>query len=1365
MRCLLLMFLSFQIVGIAQKKHFQHLTGEDGISHSEVYTFLRDSRGYMWFGTLYGLNQSDGYVITTYNTDKNNPNSISNNTIRSLAEDRFGRIWIGTDDGLCYYNSSSEKIFQVKIACVDDNVLLQIRSITIENNHILLGTSSGLLWANINTTFPDQIGNEFHRVNISKTNSQKIFDVLRCKDKIYWVLTSDVLYGIDLSNDTLNPLIIERIVDAKWKNCVALAEDKFSNIWIATHSNGFYRYNRYKKEIKHFTENTSNTTIVSKNYTDVVVDMNNNLWIASGDKGLLFLKADRLNDENPEFEQIQNIPFDERSLNSNLISSLYISQNNILWIGTMGSGINIYDPHQKEFNHVKISLNTDLTNSSSNFIRAVYSNNDDNIWLGTHNNGLHIYNRKKNTFSKTGFAKESVFYIYDTGDGNILICKSAGVSLVKQENNKVKIIGSNFTNAYFYACKSKDDIVWLANLGGVTKCKLINGTLSVEKVYSQNTNPAISLNNCRIIYYDVEKNELLAGTEGGGLNILKLDENHDATSITAYKKNNPFNSLSNNYIRSITKDSNGTIWIGTYEGLNKLLRDTVSGEITFKNYTIKDGLPNNMIQSIIEDNQKKLWIGTSGGLSRFDFVNEQFINYLKSDGLQSNEFAEHAVFKKPDGEIIMGGINGINMFYPENIQTNSIPPNTKITGFYLFNKKVEILEGRKKMMPLYKSITITDSIFLKPDQTSIGFEFSAMLHSNPGKINYAYLLEDFDKDWNYTDAINRRANYTNLRYGKYIFKIKSTNIDGNWEESPRTVFIHIKTPFIYTWMAFVIYILLIILIIIYFTNYSVIKYTTKKKMLLENEHIKKMHELDELRTRFFINISHDLRTPLTLISNPLEVVMKNKDLMPDTKNNLSLALRNVKKLKYITEQLLDIRKAEASKLSAKLQTLDIVSFIKKEATHFTHAVKSKGLEFNITSYEAAIYTAFDKDMISKVFFNLMSNALKYTHQGEINVRIGKVSQESAEKLNNSKYTSFIKIDFQDTGEGIEQQDLSKIFDRFYQGNGKSEKGYGIGLSHCKDLIEAHGGVMEVISDKAIGTTFSIFIPEIITDDQQWEQAFIIANNENAFDETDSEITIEDSTPENVGLQKILIIDDNQDMRNFIVQQLKKEYKVYSAKDGLEGLGMAEKFSPDLIVSDIMMPVMDGIEFCKTIKSNIKTSHIPVILLTAKVDTPTKYEGIEMGADDYISKPFEMEYLLLRIKNILKSREQLRRLFQINNSLDPSSVTVSSLDEKFLSQLMKAMENGISDPEFTVNSLESTMGMSHSNFYRKIKNLTGQSGKDILQSMRMKRAKQILTDNTDIRISEVAYMVGYSNPKYFSQSFKEFYGVLPSDIRK
>lgn len=1353
----------------SQSNHFKHITTNDGISQSEIYSFLEDSRGYIWFGTVDGLNLYDGYNITIFNTEKDNHNSLTHNTVRSLVEDKFGRIWIGTDAGLSLYNPLSETIHQIHVAALE-NKLFSVNALLVQKNHLILGTSHGLLRVKLNTNNLKDIGNEFQWVNLSEKQQEGIVAIEHSKNGSIWLSSFNAIYRILFQRNNNNPIVIETIVNTEIKSIKNLNEDNLGNLWIVSQNNGFFRFNPYLKKIEHFSKNRPNESIISNNYSSVTSDKDGNLWIGTRDRGLLFLEAENLNHINPQFKNIKNEPFNDKSLNSNLIYSLYVSKNNLIWVGTIGSGINIYNTKQNEFNYYKIQFPEKQLPSGSNFIRSVYSDKNDIIWIGTHNNGLYLFNREKNTFFKGGFDTESIFYIYDIGNGNTLICGAQTNAIVKLVNNEVKIQSINpkilnaTFNATFNAVKSKDDIIWVAGHNGLNKYTLSNGQMRLQHTYNSETTPRISFNNCRVVFYNNKLNELFLGTEGGGLNILKLDKNHDVTKVSVYKENGSPNSLSNNYVRSIIKDSKGNIWVGTYEGLNKILRDSVSGKISFKNYTLKDGLPNNMIQSLVEDNQNQLWIGTNDGLVKLDTKNEQFVQYSLGDGIQSNEFSEHAVFKNSDGEIIIGGINGFNIFDPEKITNSIIPPKTTITDFYLFNEKVNIVQLNKKNASSNKTNTLYDTIYLKPNENSFGFSFSSMSFSNPDRIKYAYMLEGFDKEWKQTDSKNRRANYTNLKHGTYNFKLKATNNIGEFEKIPNNIFIKIKTPFYYTWVAYIIYTLMGVFIIFGLTNYSVIRYNTKKKIVLENEHNKKIQELNELRTRFFINISHDLRTPLTLISNPLELILKNNDLKEDVSTQLKLMQRNIKKLLFITEQLLDFRKARSRKLLAELKKQDIVSFLKNEVHHFNHEIKTKGLELNIMSIETPIYVCFDPDMISKVIFNLLSNAIKYTNRGEINIRIDKVSRELPNALKNSSYKNFIKIDVQDSGVGISKYELDKIFERFYQAKNKTLKGYGIGLSHCKDLIDAHDGIIEAISEKGTGTIFSFYIPDIQMCVDQKEIEFTETNTVDGYLESFNTTSETESFIENTNLKNILIVEDNHEMRNFMKNVLSKEYNVIQAKDGIEGLEMAGKLSPDLIISDIMMPNMNGIEFCEKIKTDIKTSHIPVILLTAKADNQSKYEGLETGADDYISKPFDMQYLSLRIKNLLTTREQLRKLFQKNNNLEPSAVTLTSLDEIFLSKLVSSLEKGIQDPEFNINSLENEMGMSHSNFYRKIKNVTGQSGKEILQNMRMKRAKQILTDNKDIRISEVAFMVGFTNPKYFSKTFKKTYGKLPSEIK-
>jgi signal transduction histidine kinase/ligand-binding sensor domain-containing protein/DNA-binding response OmpR family regulator len=1357
---LIALIMLISIVGISQPRRFKQLTSEDGISQSEVYSFLKDSRGFVWFGTVDGLNRYDGYNIEIFNTNKNDTNSLSNNTVRSLAEDQTGRIWIGTDDGLNFYDPKTELIYQVKINSVEKR--FPVWCIYIQDGYLLAGTANGLWRSKIQNTGINDIGKGFQQISnytYNQNTDNFIRAIVKCTLGGNWIVTSDNISRIIFQQNSNEPVVIEDF--AINPNQRTATEDSSGNLWIATSENGLIRYNPHTKVTDYFNSYGTLFGPSSRKCSSLAVDKNGNLWVGTGDRGLNFIKSEDVNKNKIQFETIQNEPFNANSLNSNLIYSLYVSNDYLLWVGTIGAGVNIFNPEQKKFTLYKFrDPNHDLSNS--NFIRAVYVDNQNRIWTGTHGNGLFIYDRESDKFRKLGFETQSVFYISQYIDDKKFICSGSGIYLVKLINNELKILSRIEGDAYFFVEKSKDDVYWAASLNGLTRIKIVDDKIISEENYTDNTTPRISTNNCRVLFYNQSINTLYLGTEGGGLNVISLDNNHFPEKIMLYQKNNEPNSLSNNYIRSIIKDSRQNIWIGTYEGLNKMITDSVTGDISFKTYTKEDGLPNNMIQLIAEDENQNLWIGTNGGLSHFIPGEDRFINYTVNDGLQSNEFSEHTVFKKPDGEIIIGGINGINTFYPDQIIVNSFKPTTTITGFYLFNEKLSALEKIGRKAPLETSITLSDTIVLLPKQKNIGFEFSAMIYPDAEKIRYAYMLEGFDNDWQYTDAANRIANYTNLRHGKYTFKVKSTNSDGIWEESERSVFVHIQTPFIYTWFAYALYFIFIVLIFTYFSHYSIIRYATKKKLLLEKTHNEKLHELDVLRTKFFINISHDLRTPLTLIREPLDVLLQNKKLSTDISEKLQLIKRNVKRLNYLIEQLLDVRKAESGKLTAKLDKQDIVSFTREEVAHFDFAVTQKGLNLSVKTDSEQIPACFDQAMLSKIYFNLISNAIKFTDSGRIEINIEKIEKNKFDILKGDNANSFVKIEVRDTGKGISKELNEKIFDRFYQGQEQRGKGYGIGLSHTKELIDAHKGFIEAESKEGAGTTIRFFIPDIEILDEN--KKIISSSSEDVYIDAEAIISI-DAREVKESAKTILIVEDNIDMRSFIKGELIKEYNVIEAGDGLEGLKMVNKEMPDMIICDVMMPNMDGIELCEKIKSDMETSHIPIILLTAKVDQETKYDGIKTGADDYIPKPFEMEYLRIRIKNLFDTREKLRQLFQKSSLLEPSFVHVTSIDEKFLPLLMKALDEGISDSDFSINSLESKLAMSHAKFYRKIKSLTGQSGQELLQNLRMKRAHQILSEKKGLRVAEVAYMVGFTNPKYFSKCFKETYGFPPSDLAK
>lgn len=1353
--------LSFCLLCLSNDYRFTHLTSANGLSQSEVYTFLEDRNGFMWIGTLDGLNRFDGYSFETFNTDKKNPNSITNNTIRSLAEDQYGRIWIGTDNGLNYYDQYKEQIFNVKINASNDK--LPIWSILFYDNNILIGTRSGLWKGSINSSELNQNGNNFYRIDQIWKNydpNARVQKLLHCKRGGIWVLTGSGVSRIKFHNDNLKPIIIEELPIDNIDRLVDIEEDSNGLVWILSYIQGLVLYNPQNKSVIKINQENSILKNFSNKISNITIDRDNKIWLGTDDKGLICFEYDYDKREIFNLNVYQNKSNKPLGINSNLIYSSYATRSDQLWFGTIGSGINILDKGILKIDNYRIESENDQL-ANPNFIRAVIIDKQNRIIASTYSNGLFLIDRETKKHYKLGLGNETIFHICEYQNNQYLLCTSYGISLIEINGNSMRIIDTyqEFSLPTFYILPYQKDIYWCATIKGLYRIRVKNGKILSDGYYNKSTEIALSHNNCRVLNYLEKSNELIVGTEGGGVNFIKLNNEGIPVKNVIYKSTDSSNSISNSYIRSIFIDHAKNIWIGTFEGLNKAIYQVKTGTYIFKNYTKNDGLPNNMIQIITEDKQNNLWLGTNDGLSKFLPDSNIFMNYYTEDGLQSNEFSEHTVYKTENGEIVIGGINGINSFFPEDIKNSSVKPRTLITDFFLNNQKIKPGQIIGKKIPLSKSVVYTNKITLSPENKNIGFKFSAMIYPNSSKIKYAYILEGFDKEWKYTDALNRNIHYTNLRHGNYTFKVKATNPDGLWEQNPVSLQIEIETPFYLTWYAYICYIIIFISVFLYFTQYTVISLTTKRNLILEKLHNEKQHKLDELRTNFFINISHDLRTPLTLISEPLNEVIEGKRITNSDKDLLLLAKRNVKRLTFLVEQLLDIRKAEMSLLLPKLQNENLIEFTRNEMLHFNYALNKKKLELKFEYTEDPLWWSFDPSMISKVYFNIVSNAIKYTpNTGQITIRIEKVLVKSTTNSDEN----YVKVQISDSGIGIRKEQEKLIFERFYQDSSHNKQGYGIGLSHTKDIIDAHKGFIEAESSKDAGTIIRFFLPEIKKASNYYETNKI--SSEDILSDPDIGTYTKIEKPTNNNYKNILIVEDNPDMLNYLNIQLNNYYNVLLAKDGTEGLSIAREKMPDLIISDVMMPGIDGIEFCREIKTNINSSHIPVILLTAKTDLKTKYEGIETGADDFIPKPFEMKYLVLRINNLLQSRENLRKLFQQSNKIEPAEITVTSIDKKFLSTLMDAIEERMSDESFSISSLESLVGMSHTSFYRKIKTLTGQSAKELLLSCRMKKAYQILSENSGVRVSEVAYSVGFSNHAYFTRVFKEVYGYPPSDIK-
>ena len=1356
-RHIIIVILIFQsLLSHSQALRFSKITSNDGLSQSEVYSFLKDKHGFIWIGTLDGLNRYDGYKITKYNVGLNQFNSISNNTVHSLAEDLKGRIWIGTDDGLNVLNTENQQLFRIQLP-ITSKIFVKIFHLFVDNEILWISTNQGLFFANISSENVESI--EKNIVEIST------FGYLNIKGKYIsrTIRLSNGIYCCALPNS-----IVTFYFDKLKKKCIHvklcselseigashIIEDKNGNLWFSNINipeGGIFRFNIERSELNHFS--TSNSALTSNRISAITIDLSGNLWLGTIDNGLLRIKSQNISSKYFHVDIFKNNIFDSKSINSNLIYSLYASPDNQLWIGTIGSGVNFIHLKQKSFNHYLIPPFNNEKSVHSNFIRSVFLDNNNNLWIGTHNNGLFQFNRQTEEYKKIGFDTQIIFHIEWFNSNSLFVSTSTGTYVLSLDG-KITPVG-NINRACFYSCKVSPNIVFVGGILGLYRLQFKNNkVIRTDRYDSQYSKIQISYDNCRILHHDKLRNQLWVGTEGGGLNVITLNSNSEPVKNSVYKKQNK--AISSNYIRSICQTDENTFWIGTHLGLNRCTYNNNTGNLAFKGYFVSNGLPNNMIQSIIADKNKMLWIGTNSGLTRFDVNKSKMTTYSAADGLQSNEFSEHTSFKSQEGELFFGGINGVNSFFPENIKSNKLNPEVTLTDFYLFNDKITPQTIIKRRVLLENPVFMSEIIKLKAKENNFRFDFSSMNFLAPQKIKYAYKLDGYDKKWIITESGSHTATYTNLQHGTYIFRVKATNEDGDWSNKERNITVYIATPFYLTWYAFLLYIIALGLIIFYFTRYSMIKIATKQQIILDAEHNQRLHELDMIRTRFFINISHDLRTPLTLIAGPLEHILKNAEHSKSLKNQLGMVYRNATKLKYLIEQLLDFRKVEVGKLETTYRKVELNQFVKEEVDHFDFILKDKSLDLLYDFKKESVRANIDTEKTAKIIFNLVSNAVKYTKQGYIEVGV-----DTTEMGNPAM--PFTKIWVKDTGIGIEKNKIEHIFDRFFNDSqNATDSSYGIGLSHCKDLIEVMEGQISVESNIGNGSIFTVYLP-IQNEKETHTTDIITASNElsSINNHSENEIIIVEPKPKK--LQTVLIAEDNPEMREYIKSCLTNDFNILEAENGADALELAKKKIPDLIVSDYVMPIMNGIELCENIKTSLETSHIPVILLTARTDNEIKFKGLETGADDYISKPFDADYLLVKIKSLIKNRDNLRQLFQNNLVFEPSKITVTSTDEKFLKDLVAEIEKGIPDSEYTVDSLEKAMAMSHAKFYNKIKNLTGLSGKELLQDFRLKRAAQIITEN-DVSVADVCYMVGFSDPKYFSACFKGKFKVTPTEYK-
>lgn len=1352
---------------------FEHLSIDNGLPNNTVISFERDHLGFTWIATNDGLVRYDGYDFTVYQFDRENPRSLSNNKVHYVFEDSEQNLWIGTSMGLNLYDRNHDQF--IRFYHEPDNDF----SLSNNNIRILYEDTNGNLWIGTiggGLNRYDRENNRFFRYNFPDRN---VSAILEDEDGILWIGTgSPGLILLDWKNNefTTFPFPENSYKGLKPQTGKSFYTDNRGNFWVCTEGAGLFLFDRHNKEFtKHFYRNGQNglnNNIVS----DIFQYDDHTLWIATDGGGVNILDL-----ESETFSYVRNNIADVKSLSTNALYSFFRDEDGVIWVGTFGGGVNILNPHRQEFRFYTQRA-ADPSSLSHKSVLCFYEDTNGKIWLGTDGGGLNLFDPEKGIFKSFMHDPENLYSISsnvvtsitEDSEGNLWVATFAG-GLNRFDRKTQRFYrhsynpldpGSIGSNNVWKLLEDDRQNIWIGTLDGL-------------ELLSSEGQSFISVTKDRDAkegFYPQRIISLFQGSDGkiwvGSTGAWILNrETMEFTLVEATSGQNI--NLKDYDIRDFYEDKQGVLWIAS-EGGGLIKYNQESGEMV--SFTIRDGLPSDAIHQIIQDDKGIFWLSTNQGISRFDPAQKTFNIYNVNDGLQSNQFAYSASLYSSDGKIYFGGVNGFNVFHPEKIRENLTPPRVYITEFSLSNKPVEIgAEGS----PLENHIMKTQEITL-PYQSVFSFRFTAINYISTSKNNYKYKLEGFD-DWN--DVGNQRtATYTNIGPGRYVFRVIASNNDGVWNEEGASVVINIRPPFYLTWIAYVGYVILFFVILYFAMNYIVNRQKYKHDLRIKDLEKAKIEEINQIKLRFFTNIAHEFRTPLTLILGPLDKIMSSQgSIDASLRKQLNIMGRNAGRLLRLVNELMEFRKIEMGKLKLKIVKADLAVFLNDVKSVFDEHARMHDIDFTFESNKPEVLAWFDKEKMEKIVYNILSNSFKFTPDcGRISLELD-LAQRPLAGTWNGDTIEHVQIKIRDNGIGISEKDLPKIFDRFYQVKNKNSSirttgisGTGIGLALAKELIDFHKGDILVSSTPGGGSVFTIVFPadkkyfdqEIVVEQPVDEYVYQYSPGLYGIPHAELKQHPLPAKIEESGDDKpvLLFVDDNQDMRSYMRSSLENSYVVHEAVNGLQGLEKAQKLMPDMIVSDVMMPELDGLEMCKRLKNDMSTSHIPIILLTAKASDDFTIEGFDAGADEYIPKPFNPNLLQSRIKNILEIRQQLKERFRKEGILEPSEVSITSADEVFLKNAMDVVERNIGNPEFRVCNFVSEMNMSRSVLYRKFEALTGQSVNEFVRNTRLKRAAQLLSLN-ELTVSEVTYEVGFNDPQYFSKCFSKQFGMTPSEYAR
>jgi signal transduction histidine kinase/ligand-binding sensor domain-containing protein/DNA-binding response OmpR family regulator len=1350
---LALIAASTRMAGAQDRLAFRHLTIADGLSQNAVTAIVQDRRGFMWFGTRDGLNRYDGYQVVVFRRDPSDPSSIPGNEISALFEDARGRLWVGTRGaGLSRFDPARETFHRLP-----GGPTSEITGIAED--------AGGNLWVGADGEglyrLPAGEGGALERFRHDPAldrslASDRVMALLSDRQGVLWV-------GTDRGLDRLDPAAPDRgfthyhaapaaptgLIDT---SVTALYEDVEGRLWVGS-TPGVTVFDAGRTRTRQYYHRYRTYRYGWGLANDLVEDAAGRIWVATR-SGLMILDA-----ASGTFRYVQPDPLDPESINSDLPVALYRDRSDVIWVGTNGYGINLHDPKATRFHTFRRPEDRPYRLAGFS-VYTLFQDSVGTIWIGA--GLLYRWDRSTGafkTFETTSarpddFGNTGVWSIIEQPRGFLWAATFRGLyhyeiatGRARQYRHDPADSTSLPESAAFDVLRARDGTIWVVTESFVAK--LVDAQRGRFQSWRYRDLPATGAWVFPSTVEDAHGTLWIGSNEG----LVRFDPASGSVLRFRHDPAQP-TSLSHDVVKAILPDPrepDRVLWIGTGGGgLDRF--DIAAG--TFEHWTRRDGLPNDVVYGVLADESGRLWLSTNRGLSRFDPTTQQFRNYDSGDGLQSDEFNSGAAFRSASGELFFGGLYGFSYFRPDAVRDNPHVPPVAITAFRRANHYETV---RDSGTVLSRSISESDTLRLSWRDNVITLEFAALEYSAPGKNRYAYRLVGLNDDWVQSGAV-RSATYTNLPPGHFTFQVRASNNDGVWNEGGAALAIVIVPPWWRTGWAYTLYALLAGATLWGLRRYDLNRVRLKHRLAREQAEADQLRELDRARSRFFANVSHEFRTPLTLTLGPLDDLRAglHGPLTPPMQVQVELARRNAARVLDLINQILDLARAEAGRMPLRARRLDVAALAAAVVQSFRPYAERKALTLDTDLPARPVLAWADPEQLGKVLSNLLSNALKFTPEGGT-VRVTVAADAAA-----------VRIAVRDGGPGIPADERARIFDRFHrvESTAGTQPGTGIGLALARELTEMHGGSLTVESAEGFGSTFTVNLKtgrahlaagQIVDDLTPWMPP-VLSPVPPPPPEAGGDATGE---PVDDDVTTVLVVDDNAEIRSYVRRHLAPRYRVVEAADGAAGLELARRLLPDLVLSDVMMPGLDGYELCRALRGDAETDFIPVILLTARAESEDRLAGLREQADDYLTKPFDVRELVARVDNLIALRKRLRDRFAGPlEALHAAPVAVESGDRQFLEDVRAAIEASLGDEDFTVERLARQVAHSRGHLHRRLRELADESPSDLIRRLRLERAAQLLEGRAG-SIAEIAYSVGFKSVAHFSNRFHDHFGVRPS----